>query len=64
MTNRVLDDALERLRGMGPEAVHGAPNHGPMAAEALIALGCSMKCPCGWTTIAGSSARCPRLDHP
>jgi hypothetical protein len=40
MTNSVLDDALERLRGMGPEAVHGAPNHGPMAAEALIALGC------------------------
>ena len=31
----VLDDALERLRGMGSEAVHGAPNHGPMAAEAL-----------------------------
>jgi Questin oxidase-like len=41
MTNSILDDALERLRGMGPEAVHGAPNHGPMAAEALIALGCS-----------------------
>jgi hypothetical protein len=40
MTNSVLDDALERLRGMGPEAVHGAPNHGPMAAEALVALGC------------------------
>ena len=40
MTNRVLDEALERLRGMGPEAVHGAPNHGPMAAEALVALGC------------------------
>jgi hypothetical protein len=40
MTSSVLEDALERLRGMGPEAVHGAPNHGPMAAEALIALGC------------------------
>jgi hypothetical protein len=40
MTSSVLDDALERLRGTGPEAVHGAPNHGPMAAEALIALGC------------------------
>jgi len=39
--NSVLDDALERVRGMGPEAVHGAPNHGPMAAEALVALGCS-----------------------
>jgi len=23
MGNSVLDDALERLRGMGPEAVHG-----------------------------------------
>jgi Questin oxidase-like len=38
--NSVLDDALERLRGMGPEARHGAPNHGPMAAEALVTLGC------------------------
>ena len=38
--NGVLDDAVERLRGMGPEARHGAPNHGPMAAEALVALGC------------------------
>jgi hypothetical protein len=41
MTSSVLDDALERLRGTGPEALHGAPNHGPMAAEALIALGCA-----------------------
>jgi hypothetical protein len=40
MSGSILDDALERLRGTGPEAVHGAPNHGPMAAEALIALGC------------------------
>jgi hypothetical protein len=36
---RVLDDALERLRHTGPEAADGAPNHGPMAAEALVALG-------------------------
>jgi Questin oxidase-like len=36
---RVLDDALERLRHTGPEAAEGAPNHGPMAAEALVALG-------------------------
>jgi len=43
--NSVLDDALERLRGMGPEAVHGAPNHGPMAAEALVALGCPDEVP-------------------
>jgi Questin oxidase-like len=35
----VLDDALERLRHSGPEAADGAPNHGPMAAEALVALG-------------------------
>jgi Questin oxidase-like len=43
--NSVLDDALERLRGMGPEARHGAPNHGPMAAEALVALGCLAEVP-------------------
>ena len=36
---RVLDDALERLRHTGPEEADGAPNHGPMAAEALAALG-------------------------
>jgi hypothetical protein len=46
--NGVLDDALERLRGMGPEALHGAPNHGPMAAEALVTLGCPEEVP-GWT---------------
>jgi hypothetical protein len=35
----VLDEALERLRGTGTElAGRGAPNHGPMAAEALTAL--------------------------
>ena len=34
-----LDDALERLRHTGPEEAGGAPNHGPMAAEALVALG-------------------------
>ena len=46
--NSVLDDALERLRGMGPEALHGAPNHGPMAAEALVALRCPDEVP-RWT---------------
>jgi hypothetical protein len=45
MRNSALDDALERLRGTGPEAVHGAPNHGPMAAEALIVLGCPDEVP-------------------
>src|SRR5215471_5454563 len=38
--NDTLDDALERLRGTGSEVVGSvAPNHGPMAAEALVALG-------------------------
>jgi Questin oxidase-like len=40
--NSVLDDALERLRGTGPEMVgEGGPNHGPMAAEALVTLDCA-----------------------
>ncbi len=44
--NSVLDDALERLRGTGPEVGgDGGPNHGPMAAEALMALGCSDEVP-------------------
>src|SRR5215831_15206670 len=35
-----FDEALERLRGTGSEVAGGAaPNHGPMAAEALVALG-------------------------
>ena len=38
--NDTLDDALERLRGGGTEVAGSvAPNHGPMAAEALVALG-------------------------
>src|SRR5262245_16015328 len=38
--NGNLDEALERLRGSGSEVAGGAaPNHGPMAAEALVALG-------------------------
>ncbi|WP_051974540.1 questin oxidase family protein [Cupriavidus necator] len=38
--NSTFDEALERLRGTGSEiAGGGAPNHGPMAAEALVALG-------------------------
>jgi hypothetical protein len=38
--SHALDEALERLRGTGTEvAGRGAPNHGPMAAEALTALG-------------------------
>jgi hypothetical protein len=39
--NSSFDEALERLRGTGSEIAGGvAPNHGPMAAEALVALGC------------------------
>ncbi len=38
--NDMFDEALERLRGMGGEVEGGGdPNHGPMAAEALVALG-------------------------
>src|SRR5262245_2888789 len=38
--NQALDEALERLRGTGGEVKGGGdPNHGPMAAEALVALG-------------------------
>src|SRR5262245_15083243 len=38
--NSTFDEALERLRGTGSEvAGSAAPNHGPMAAEALVALG-------------------------
>lgn len=34
-----LDQALIRLTGTGPEFGEGLSNHGPMAAEALVALG-------------------------
>jgi hypothetical protein len=37
--NEAIDEALERLLGMGMEMVGGMPNHGPMAVEALAALG-------------------------
>jgi Questin oxidase-like len=41
MMNSTFDEALERLRGTGSEVAGGvAPNHGPMAAEALVAPGC------------------------
>lgn len=35
-----MDEALERMRGASPEHANGVPNHGPMAAEALVTLGC------------------------
>ena len=37
----VLDEALERLAPTAPEFGSGLSNHGPMAAEALVQLGCS-----------------------
>src|SRR5262245_35020161 len=38
--NDAYDEALERLRGTGTEVADGiAPNHGPMGAEALVAMG-------------------------
>lgn len=41
MNHNTFDEALERLRGTGSEVAGGpGPNHGPMAAEALVALGC------------------------
>lgn len=37
----VLDEAYERLRNTGPEFEGWLSNHGPMAADALIRMGCS-----------------------
>lgn len=39
MDYAALDEALEILRDTGPETRKGGPNHGPMAAEAMVALG-------------------------
>src|SRR5262249_38726361 len=38
-TSDALDEVLAVLEGTGPEYGGGAANHGPMAAEALVALG-------------------------
>ena len=50
-TDRVTDDtlldALERLRGTGPEFDGFLANHGPMAAEALVRIGGATAVP-GW----------------
>ncbi len=35
-----IDEALAILKDTGPEYAHGFSNHGPMAAEALVAMGC------------------------
>ncbi len=39
MTDQALLDALDRLRGTGPEFDGFLANHGPMAAEALTQMG-------------------------
>ena len=39
MSTGTIDEALEVLEGAGPEYAGGLANHGPMAAEALYALG-------------------------
>jgi hypothetical protein len=39
MTSGVLDGVLERFAKTGPEFEGGLSNHGPMASEALVALG-------------------------
>jgi hypothetical protein len=39
MSDDVLLDALDRLRGTGPEFDGFLANHGPMAAEALVRIG-------------------------
>lgn len=39
MVDGILDEALARLARTGPEWGGGLSNHGPMAAEALVALG-------------------------
>lgn len=47
MTDDVLIDALDRLRGTGPEFDGFLANHGPMAAEALVRIGAADAVP-GW----------------
>ncbi len=47
MSDDVLLDALDRLRGTGPEFGGFLANHGPMAAEALIRIGGASAVP-GW----------------
>ena len=56
MTDQALLDALDRLRGTGPEFNGFLANHGPMAAEALTQLGGAAPFP-GWV-----DGYLPRLD--
>jgi len=39
----ILDEALQRLHDTGPEHDGWLSNHGPMAAEALVRLGCAAR---------------------
>jgi hypothetical protein len=56
MTDGALLDALDRLRGTGPEFGGFLANHGPMASEALIRLGAAERVG-GWV-----DGYLPRLD--
>jgi hypothetical protein len=56
MNDDILLDALERLRGTGPEFDGFLANHGPMASEALVRIGGADAVP-GWV-----DAYLPRLD--
>lgn len=47
MVNEMLDEAYERLSKSGPEFQGWLSNHGPMAADALIRIGCAEAVP-GW----------------
>jgi Questin oxidase-like len=56
MTDGALLDALDRLRGTGPEFGGFLANHGPMASEALVRLGAAERVG-GWV-----DGYLPRLD--
>jgi hypothetical protein len=63
--NSTFDEALERLRGTGSEVAGGvAPNHGPMAAEALVAPDATMSSSPGRTDTGDSLMRCLRHVRP
>lgn len=53
----VLDETYMRMRTTGPEFGGWLSNHGPMAADALIRLGC------GGEVEAWLNSYAPRLDH-
>lgn len=66
--NPTLDEALERMSGASPEHANGVPNHGPMAAEALVTLGCENEHVLRWTdrysaTLIPMPAPASRITH-